>query len=178
MRNSVLLSAIIAVTAMPAAFAQESTPPGVPPSAIQQWQEGAQPVDSNTVAPGSLIDSQGGDAIPALPIQVRTAGTVSYLSGGIGDEELAELRSQKHQYNVHLLMNIPAGNYISNVAVDVRDSKGADVFNVSGVGPYLYFSLPPGRYTLTATSPGGDRHTARFAVPANGSANLHLVFKE
>lgn len=166
MRNTIYLGIIFAITTVPAAFAQDNMP------ASDTTQAPAQ------VAPGSLIDSQGGNAIPALPIQVKTAGNISYLSGGIGDEELAELKSKKSEYNVHVLMNVPAGNYISNVTVDVHDAKGADVFNVSGTGPYLYFSLPSGKYTMDATSPTGDHHTASFTVPSHGSANVHLIFKE
>lgn len=164
MRNPIYLGVIFASIAIPAAFAQNDM--------------STSNTMSGQVAPGSVIDSQGGDAIPPLPIQVKTAGNISYLSGGIGDEELAELKAKKGDYNVHILMNVPAGNYISNVSVDVHDSKGADVFNVGGTGPYLYFSLPPGKYTLDATSPEGDHHTASFTVPARGSAHVHLIFKE
>lgn len=180
MRNTIILSAVCFMAATPA-FAQQDLPPGVPPSAIQPWQGGNPSLEPsaprNTVAPGSLIDSEGGDAIPPLPIEPQMAGNVQYLSGGIGEEELAELQSEKHNYNVHVLMNEKSGAYVGGVTVQVSSGKNTQVFSAENVGPYLYFSLPPGHYTLTATSHMGEQRMTRFTVPAHASANLHLVFK-
>lgn len=36
---------------------------------------------------GEIIDSVGSGAIPALPLEVQTENGISYLSGGISDEE-------------------------------------------------------------------------------------------
>ncbi|MDE3017001.1 MAG: hypothetical protein KGI29_08815 [Pseudomonadota bacterium] len=177
MRYSGFLGAVIIAAAMQTALAQEGVPPGVPPSAVQQWP--SRPPAAKAVAPGSLIDSQGGEAIPALPLEVNTAGAVTYINGGIGDEELAEIKAKKNEFNVHLLLSAANGDYISDVAVSLRDGKGAEVFSTGGAGPYLYLTLPPGEYTLQAASQaGGGGQTARLTVPAKGAASLHLIFKE
>lgn len=166
MRNPIYLGVIFASIVVPAAFAQDDMSA---PNTMASPEQ---------VAPGSLIDSQGGGAIPSLPLATMTSGTIAYITGGVGDEELAELKARKAEFNVHLLMNAVEGNYISDVVVSVHDGKGTEVFKASGAGPYLYFSLPPGKYTLDATSQAGGHQVARFTVPAKGSANLHLVFKE
>src|SRR4051812_6936733 len=57
-----------------------------PPSA-NEWPAKA----AMATRPGSLIDSVGEGAIPAMPIQAMTNGEITYLSGGISDEELAQL---------------------------------------------------------------------------------------
>ena len=42
---------------------------------------------------GEVIDSIGSDAIPALPLTVMSNGTMKYVTGGVGDEEVAQLKS-------------------------------------------------------------------------------------
>lgn len=126
---------------------------------------------------GEIIDSSGGGAIPALPLQTYVTGGIQYVSGGIGDEEQEQLKSVAAEYNVQALFSMRTGAYVSNVAVRVLDGAGRELLSVDSAGPFLYMKLPPGRYTLEATRYNEIR---KASVNANdkGTVKPHVAFAE
>jgi len=125
------------------------------------------------------IDSQGSGAIPALPLQVMTNGSITYINGGIGDEELAELKSKKHDFNLRLLLTGSSGEFVSDVSLRITDESGTQILAIDDAGPYTYVLLPKGTYTLDASS---VRDTTikrmKFTIPASGSINKQINFAE
>lgn len=126
---------------------------------------------------GGPIDSLGSGAIPMVPIDVQSAGSVSYLSGGISDEELDILKSKYSDFTVHLLMTGPRGAYMSQISVRIMDASGKEVFTAADTGPYLYVALPAGSYSVEATSQSGETKRAKVSASARGG-KTQLVFKE
>jgi hypothetical protein len=97
-----------------------------------------------------------GIALATSPTLAATSGTtpggLAWESGGIGDEEVAALRSRFSRYDLWLTTaSHPSGAYLAGVHVHVRDAKGELVLNVDLDGPWLLAKLPPGRYEIEAT---------------------------
>ncbi|MBM3115506.1 hypothetical protein [Jeongeupia naejangsanensis] len=88
----------------------------------------------------------------ALPVQ--TQGNVSYVSGGVGDEEVAALRAVQGSYNLHLLFVGSNGHYLSGTRVVVKNAKSEAVLDAESTGPYFYAKLPAGRYSVSASNDG------------------------
>ncbi len=161
MRYSALWSVIILAGTVQAAMGQEAHYSQTLDEQLQRVQGGQAPVPAawekqpmktaDASMPSSApetLDSLGGGAIPALPIELQTSGYISYLSGGIGDEDLDELKAKKNDFNFHLLMNAAGGAYVSEVVLRVLDKSGTAVLTVNDAGPYVYANLKPGAYTL------------------------------
>lgn len=83
--------------------------------------------------------------------QPLTQGGVSYLNGGAGSEEVDFIKSSMKDYSLALSFSQATGEYVADVAVTIKDGKGATVFDAPSTGPYLLVKLPPGRYTVVAS---------------------------
>ncbi len=133
------LSAALMMGVASAAVAQSAPSGGlstVPAGAYREWPG----TPSLATGPegsddGDMIDSEGGDAIPALPLEAQTVGGITYITGGIGDEELAQIKASEHQYNVHMLMTATGGAFISDVTLSITDATGKEVLAVDKAGP-------------------------------------------
>ena len=113
------------------------------------------------------IDSSG------VQIQRQDQNGVTYLSGGIGEDE-AKAIQQATGYNLHMTFSIgPEGKYVPDVDVVVQKATGQTVLTLSQSGPLVYVQLPPGKYTVVATRNGEERRDT--ANVGNGSPS-NLVF--
>ena len=137
----------------------------------------SQPVNSNGTVYQSLIDSQGNGAIPALPLDVMTNGTVTYVSGGISDEEMAMLKSRASEFNLHVNMNTVGGAFMVTSKFHVLDANNAEVLRIEDAGPSVYAHLPAGKYTVEAVE-GSEIKAATVNVPAKGAVRTQLTFKQ
>ena len=77
-------------------------------------------------------------------------GDLPYVSGGIGEEELAVLRLVRGDYNLRLLFADQSGTYLSGIEVRILDAHGKTVLTVKDAGPFLYVRLPAGHYRIEA----------------------------
>jgi hypothetical protein len=138
---------------------------------------GGQPITTSAGLPisgkGEVINSEGNGAIPSLPIELVSAGDVSYLSGGIGDEENDQLKAQENNFNLRILITSSDGAFSGGVTLRIVSSGGKEVLAVDNAGPKVYVKLPAGSYKLLTTGSGGTQ-TTEVKVPASGAAKPHI----
>jgi len=116
----------------------------------------AQPVQSREpvyVWQGNRIGGQRASAETTDLPQVVQAGSVRYITGGIGDEERAALEAVKNEYNLHITSTDNAGEFNGDTQITVRDRGGQTLVNAEA-GPLFYADLPAGTYTVEAISVG------------------------
>ena len=77
-------------------------------------------------------------------------GDLPYVSGGIGEEELAVLRLVRGDYNLRLLFADQSGTYLSGIEARILNAHGKTVLTVKDAGPFLYVRLPAGHYRIEA----------------------------
>jgi hypothetical protein len=115
-------------------------------------------------------------ALPkALPPE-QTQGGVTYVSGGIGQEESQAFEAAAAQYPLALefaIKHAPRAEYTANVHVVVTDTQGTRVLDTHSDGPFLLAKLPAGRYTVTA-----ERHqqTLTRTVHVANHKPTHVMF--
>jgi hypothetical protein len=106
------------------------------------------------------------------PSEVHTSAGISYMSGGIGEDELADLTQLGQAYNLKLIFADTGGHYLSDVSVGITDERGHQVLAAVSDGPWFFANLPAGRYHVLATTQGYTReqvvqispqHQARLA---------------
>jgi len=101
----------------------------------------------------------------AQTVAHRNANGVSWLTGGVTDEERNAMRDAASGYNLQVVVAMEGnGAYRADVPVAVEDSHGDPVLMVVTDGPWLFASLPPGRYRVRT----GDGQESSVDVSAGG----------
>jgi hypothetical protein len=124
--------------------------------------------------------------LTVLPVCAATAGTlpaeqtqgaVTYVSGGIGQEESQAFEAAAAQYPLALefaLKHTPRAEFTANVHVIVTDAKGQHILDTRSDGPFLLAKLPAGRYTVTAERKGETLTKTVHIAPAKSAHALFL----
>jgi hypothetical protein len=91
-------------------------------------------------------------------MQEQQQGSVSFITGGVGDDESDQMKQISKNYPLQLLLVAKGARnpYLSYVDVKIQDKSGKTVLETNG-GPFLLAKLPPGSYTVTATAEGGTK---------------------
>ena len=112
------------------------------------------------------VDVNASKAIAdAGPIEVQNYQGIPYATGGIGDEERAQLESMEPQYNLKITSAYKDGAYVGTNHVVVKDSKGKVVLDVSSdAGPLFLAQLPAGSYTVEDTADNHPTQTKKITV--------------
>jgi hypothetical protein len=108
-----------------------------------------------------------------VQIQPMQQNGITYLSGGIGEDE-ARAIGQAQGYNLHMTFAIgPENKYVPDVDVTVLNASGQTLLTLSDAGPLVYVQLPPGKYSVVATRNGEER---RDTADVSSGAARKLVF--
>ena len=172
----VTLAALLTVTTATTAYAQ--TPMALQPRQAMQPVPMQQAPMQQQVQGRVGVDSIGNGAIPSLALEVQAVNGVSYINGGIGDEELAQVKSTAGNYNLHVLLNAPNGEYISDVTLTLMDVHGTNLVTVNDAGPYFYAHLVPGTYMMQTSIAGGETRKTKFTVKSGGTVKQHVVYNQ
>lgn len=98
------------------------------------------------------------------------------LSGGIGDEELEQLRNVEDRYSAKVMFVGENGMYLTDVHVSIRDSHGSEVEQLVTKGPVLLVDLPEGSYTVHAELDGYVREQAITVNANRAKKTVHIRF--
>jgi hypothetical protein len=91
-----------------------------------------------------------------LEPQPHSAGTVVYVSGGIGQEERNALRAVAKDYNLRLAFATEGrGAYLAGARVRIENLDGGVILDTRAEGPLFFARLPKGRYRVLATHDAG-----------------------
>ncbi|TWC14905.1 MULTISPECIES: carboxypeptidase regulatory-like domain-containing protein [unclassified Pseudomonas] len=108
-----------------------------------------------------------------VQVQPLQQNGITYLSGGIGEDEARAIR-QAQGYNLHMTFAVgPENKYIPDVQVTIHNASGQTLLTLDDAGPLVYVQLPPGKYAVMATRNGEERRDT--ADIGNGAAR-NLVF--
>jgi hypothetical protein len=98
----------------------------------------------------ALVSAAG----PNSDAVVQTAGGVSYVSGGVGEESINRLTSFAGDFNLKLVFALTSGAYVSDVRVAIADKTGRTLLDATSEGPWFLTKLPAGNYQVVATFAG------------------------
>jgi len=101
---------------------------------------------------------------------IRTTGPVSYVCGGIAEDERRELAEQEHNFNMGVLFTRgDTGEYLADVAVRLV-YDGQEVASFRASGPRCLIRAPEGSYNIEASYKG----QARSLKVNTGTRNAQL----
>ncbi|MGZ5091087.1 MAG: hypothetical protein ACXWCY_14035 [Burkholderiales bacterium] len=90
-------------------------------------------------------------AVPAQALVTASQNGIGYAAGGIGSDEMQQLQAREKDFNLKLVFTLVEGNYLSDVAVHVKDKSGKTVLALDAAGPLLLTKLLRGSYVVDAT---------------------------
>ena len=104
---------------------------------------------------------------------MREQGALQYSCGGIGLDESTAMRAVMSEYPLSLLFTDKDGEYLADIAVEIKGAK--DSYRFQAGGPVCLLRLPEGAYTLQATTRDGQTQSLQVHVD-KGQHLLELRF--
>lgn len=87
-------------------------------------------------------------------LQTKTYSGISYITGGFGVEERAQLEKRAKGDNLELSFALLNKEYLGGANVVIKNSKGDEILKAASDGPLFFTKLPAGKYTVEATARG------------------------
>lgn len=114
--------------------------------------------DLSSGASGPMRSEAGAelqDQSPIAGLKPVTQDDVTYLCGGVGEEEAAYMKKEAKGYDLMLTFAARDGAYLADVDVDIKDAKGNSVLQTACDAPILLVDLPrSGTYRVRAETAG------------------------
>jgi hypothetical protein len=138
------------------------------------------PVDPNYSAPLAAEAApqnsapMAGSATADAQLQPTHQGNITYITGGIGEEERNELDAAKKDYNLHITNADKTGAFTGDTHIAILDHDGNQLVNVA-VGPIFLASLPAGQYRIEATD-GSQTKKQTIAVGRTKPVSIHMAW--
>ena len=117
-----------------------------------------------------------GFAISADSVAPTKQGTVNYMTGGVGDDDIAALKRAASSYPLELEFSQqaqPKNEFVADVKVTVRDRAGKVLLDAASGGPFMLVELPTGRYDVEASYDGQSK---RQSVDVRRDQHRKVVF--
>ena len=103
-------------------------------------------------------------------------GAISYLSGGIGDDEKEQMESAKHNFNLRIINADKMGRFSGDSRIIIRDIHRTVLLDTTS-GPMFYANLPAGRYQIEGIS--GDQHIEKtIMVTKENPTQIRFMWPE
>jgi hypothetical protein len=111
--------------------------------------------------------SIGGNAL--ADIERGTQSGIAFENGGWSGETAEVIKSHAGKYPLMLVFAWNEGTYLSDVSVQVVNSKGTNVLSLKEAGPLVLIDLPKGDYTINVER-NGKPQSRRFNIGTNTHA--------
>ena len=124
---------------------------------------------SATPAIAATLDTAS-NALPAA----QMGNGITYITGGIGDEERVAIENSADQYNLHITNVNNEGAFTDNMNIAIYDMKATKLAEFNA-GPMIYAKLPAGKYVVAATNENGEVRRKNVRV-LRTTTNVNLVW--
>jgi len=100
---------------------------------------------------------------------------VSFVSGGVGEEERQEIGKLAPAYSLELLFATKGSpnEYLADIKVEIKDKNGNVMLDTVAQGPFLLAKMPPGRYSVNADNDGAVKQQT---IQVAGNKPHRVVF--
>ena len=133
----------------------------------------------NLIIAISLIGATITQSVQGAEQVIRTTkGGIQYLTGGIGHEEVLEMRSHAKKFSLNLIFSEGEdGHLVTPVNINIYNLQNELVFRLKNAKPMLYVNLPAGTYHILATN-HGEKLRHQLTIDTNSNHKVILNWKE
>ncbi|MBC7857613.1 MAG: hypothetical protein H7Z39_02320 [Burkholderiaceae bacterium] len=117
------------------------------------------------------------DTQTAVQLTPKSENGITYLCGGIGAAEAAQMKREAANYNLMLTFAESSGAYMANVSVDIADARGKPILRTVCDAPIMLLNLPTaGSYKITADVNGNPISKTVRARPGRRGASVGMTW--
>jgi hypothetical protein len=125
----------------------------------------------------AIVESAPSDLGPVIAItEGKTEQGFAFLSGGVSTDEREVMEQKGKAYNVKLSFAEKRGPYLSDVKLEIRGPKGAEIISITTNGPWFFIQLPQGTYSVKATFNRQIKEIRNLAVSKDKAIQQTLVW--
>ena len=106
------------------------------------------------------------------PEILKTDDGISYVSTGVGKES----RENLPPFSLKLVFSTRTSRYLANIETEIVRAGGGKPTRIRSTGPWLLVDLPPGKYTVKATTSKGREVVKSFEIVKGRITKLNLVW--
>lgn len=120
----------------------------------------------------------GSISVAQIPDTQYSQG-ISYITGGVGEDETRAILSEAKQWPLLLEMSQienGRGVWIFGAMVNILNDKSQSIFNAQADGPYMLVNLEAGNYVIQASFKGVQQSKA-ISIKADTSQKISLFWK-
>lgn len=124
---------------------------------------------------GLLLGSSVWAQIP----QTQSSQGVSYITGGVGEEESTAILAEAKQWPLLLeLSQLENGRgvWIFGSQIKILNTKNAVIFDAKADGPYMLINLTAGDYTIQASYQGVEQKKA-ISIKSGAVQKISIFWK-
>lgn len=117
-------------------------------------------------------------AMAQLP-PLQTENNIRFIEGGVGLSESDAIKAESSRWPVKLSfskVNGQQAEWVSNILLTIRDSRGAQVFSKQVDGPLILINLKPGKYLVQSVYEGQSK-TTDLNVVSGVSLNINIQWR-
>lgn len=112
---------------------------------------------------------------PMTQLEPKTENGFTYMCGGVGAEEAAQVKEAARDYDMMLTFATRKGDYLADVNVDIKHARGTPELKTTCDGPLMLVDFPrSGTYQIHAET-GGYTLNQTARVQAKGRSHEALV---
>ncbi len=131
----------------------------------------------NAMMLGALAAVLAAPALASPAMQPVQEGNITYISGGIGDDEREQLHAGASEYNLKIINSDPTGHYTADTNLTIQSKDGRQMISAADTGPLFYAKLPAGRYTIDAVN-HGQHHIQDVNVSSGKTQSIKMIWRD
>lgn len=107
-------------------------------------------------------------------LEIQQQGDISYVSGGIGQDESDALQATQRNYNLHVMNADKSGHFSGDTRIVISDSQHNPLLDATS-GPLFYANLPKGKYIVEGFA--GNQSKKQVVTIAKGNpVRVHFTW--
>lgn len=127
--------------------------PPLPPKMRPRPQP--EPAPSSGASGPQTMPPPGQPAPMSGGLQPKTENGFTYLCGGVGADEAAQMKKAVSRHDLMLTFAVSSGAYLADVNVDIADARGKSMLKTTCDAPILLVDFPKsGTYRIRAETEG------------------------
>ncbi len=125
---------------------------------------------------GLILINGSAFAQPAKTLNTKSG--LSYMTGGIGEEDATIMRANAKKFTLNLVFSEgTSGQSVTDINVNIYNEQSETVFRIVGSKPILYVNLPAGTYTILANN-NGQKLRHKFTIQESVNQKIILNWKD
>lgn len=112
----------------------------------------------------------------AAIVEGQTVSGRRYASGGIGQDEVEQLKQMSDKFTLQLIVSSRSGAYLADMQVSITGANSQKVLDAPLDAPWLLVDLAPGTYKVFITHRNGQTQERNVTIASGKKTELVVQF--